>query len=145
MDTNKPFIYFGIDVIAWAYANDGDDCGPGQDWDILLADPRNEDVLLQLASDEHCPKRIFFLHCLYILVGDYVHVLHAGVALPFPIEPLLTQATASSDPMIKTWLERSRYLIAHPETFDYDLWCSGDLIRKDNLRISMAENAQKNQ
>jgi hypothetical protein len=144
MNINEPFIFFDIDVVAWAYANDGGHCEPMQDWDILLADPRNEDVLLQLASDELCPKRIFFLHCLYILVGDYVRVLHAGVAIPFPIEPLLTRATASNDPIIKTWLEQSRYLIAHPETFDYDLWCGGGLIRKDNLRNSIAQNEQNN-
>jgi hypothetical protein len=116
-----------IDVVAWAYSDDP--WAPMQDWDLMLADPHDGEFLLRLASDPLCPKRDFFLHCLYILVGDYVRVLCAGVRTPVALDGLLKVAEANENLTIGTWLHRSRNLIAHPETFDYDFWCNGGFAR----------------
>lgn len=77
----EPIERFGGDVIAWAYSDQ--DSWPMQDWDLLLADPRDGALLLRLASDLVCQTRAFFLHCLSILIGDSVRVLATGVRIPF--------------------------------------------------------------
>jgi hypothetical protein len=129
METSEPLILFGTDVVSWAYAKDENDWGPIQDWDIILAQGMTGEFLLQLASDKDCPKRAFFLHCLYIRVGDCVRTLHHDQRIFPGIEPLLEQAALIHDPLIIEWLERSKYLMTHPETFDYDFWCNGGFAR----------------
>jgi hypothetical protein len=59
MDTNERFIFFDIDVIAWAYANDGDNCGPMQDWDILLAEQRMKTYFSSLPLMNIVPSGFF--------------------------------------------------------------------------------------
>lgn len=124
---------FGTDVIAWAYSQ-GSPWGPIEDWDLILAHTLDGELLMRLASDPHCLKRDFFLHCLYILVGDTVRILRGSAPLPPSLELLLAQATTSRDAAIDTWRERSRDLIAHPETFDYDFWCRGGFARSEERR-----------
>jgi hypothetical protein len=126
-------VIFATDVMTWAFSKE-DPCRPIEDWDIILAHGLDGEVLLRLASDQQCPKRDFFLHCLYILVGDYVRVLLGGRWTPPSLDDLLVHAATSDNPTIRTWCQRSRNLIAHPETFDYDFWCNGGFARNQATR-----------
>jgi hypothetical protein len=126
-------VIFGTDVMAWASSQE-DPWGPIEDWDLILAHALDGEILLQLASDLQCPKRDFFLHCLHILVGDYVRVLLGGRWTPPSLDNLLLQAVTNENPAICTWSQRSRDLVAHPETFDYDFWCNGGFARNQATR-----------
>lgn len=132
-EMDERLVHFRTDVIAWAYSPENP-WGPIEDWDLILAHTPERELLVQLASDPHCPKRDFFLHCLYILVGDYVRVLQGGMWTPPSLGHLLIQEATNEDPAICTWSQRSRDLIAHPETFDYDFWCNGGFARSKETR-----------
>lgn len=105
----------------WAYT---DTPPPSQDYDLMLISLGVNDLLLELAADDTCPKQQDFLSCLYLLVGDAVMTKGAGTSFE-DIETLLELAEKETNPHIKVWLQRSRHLLTHPDTFDYDLWCGG--------------------
>jgi hypothetical protein len=114
-------------VRTWAY---DDSPALSQDHDLMLISLGVNDLLLELAADDTCPKQQDFLDCLYLLVGDAV--MTKGVGTPFAeVEVLLELAEKETNLRIKTWLQLSRYLLKHPQEFDYDLWCSGALAAKD--------------
>jgi hypothetical protein len=114
-------------VRTWAY---DDSPAPSQDHDLMLISLGINDLLLELAADDTCPKQQDFLDCLYLLVGDAVMTKGAGTSFA-EVETLLELAEKEVNPHIATWAKRSRHLLKHPQEFDYDLWCSGGLAAKD--------------
>ena len=58
------------EVREWAY--DAEALAPCEDWDLALSWAQHERAYLELASDEACPKRRYFLAVLYLMVGDAV-------------------------------------------------------------------------
>lgn len=114
------------EVRAWAYQADAIE--PEQDWHLALPGNGYDELYVDLVADPACPNRDFFLEVLYLLVGDAVRT---GYRV-FPrvrVEALLEHGLASGRPDLALWAERSRQLVARPETFVYDLWCGGDLAR----------------
>ncbi len=95
-----------------------------QDWDLMVATRERADVILALAADGTCPNRRFFLNCLYLLVGDAVRS-KGGTWLWAELSCWLDQHEAVDDPDIATFIQRTRALLASPETFNYNLWCWG--------------------
>lgn len=63
-------IYTREEITAWAY--DVSAMWPFEDFDVCLPGQCSVSLLLELAMDLACPKRNFFLSCLYIYVGDAV-------------------------------------------------------------------------
>lgn len=121
----------------WAYAVDLPYPPIEQDWDLIVTRISRGALLLKLASDATCPRQNFFLRCLYLLIGDSVRTKFNIFFPRSAIEDLLVVASESQDKAVLQWVERSRFLIAHPETFNYEDWCGGRLGRE--ARKSSAE------
>ena len=117
------------ELMAWAY--DRNSTWPEQDWDLAVTSDHNGQLLLQLALDTTCPKREFFLRCLYLFVGDAVRsgfVAHRRDA----VVELLNSVPSGPTPEISRWLARSQDLIdADRSAVDYTLWCDGGYSRAE--------------
>jgi hypothetical protein len=114
------------DIRNWARDPDGL-CE--QDWDIAFTGIGHEPLFIELAADESCPKRGFFLGCLYLLVGDAVR--SQGHTTPYShLEEMFARAEATAKPWLLGWVKQSRDLMANPQRFNYDLWCGGGLARR---------------
>ena len=119
------------EVRRWAF--DPDARWPDEDWDIALTWSGLEFECLTLAADAACPARDFFLHVLYLHVGDAVRG-EFSPAWRARVEALLDAASDASDERIRLWRERSLRLIDEPESFDYDAWCDGGLASERHER-----------
>lgn len=96
-----------------------------QDWDLLLEHLPYEDLYLELAASKTCPKADYFLALLYLIVGDAVRTEYQNRSKE-AVEDLLRKAERDFPAfVICTWIQRSRVLLAQPQTFDYDRWCAG--------------------
>lgn len=105
-----------------------------QDWDMVITTLGNGDLLLSFASDPDCPKKAYFLQCLYSLVGDSVAKHREGAREK--IETLLANAGSSQEAHIINWVARSRSILYDLRKFDYAEWCGGGWARKDLGSIS---------
>ena len=114
------------DIRNWAF---DPDALCEQDWDICSTGIGHDPLFIELAADENCPKRGFFLHCLYLLVGDAVRT-QGHTALYSHLEALFGRAEATAKPWLLRWVSQSRDLIANPGRFNYDHWCRGVLARR---------------
>ena len=112
------------DVRRWAADPDAEEIG--QDWDLALAAARHDRVYLELVGDPACPQRGYLLRVLYLIVGDAVRTGFRTAARD-DIEALLARPEAGRHPDLVRWRERSRALLAAPETFTYAAWCAGGL------------------
>jgi hypothetical protein len=114
------------EVRAWAYDASARD--PCEDWDLSLAWARHERDYLELASDPNCPKRQFFLQVLYLIAGDAVR--NEYKATPEAVlRGFLAAAESYPNPDVQLWRARTLGLMQNPETFNYDDWCAGGLVR----------------
>ncbi|MGN6334203.1 MAG: hypothetical protein ACTHOD_21525 [Motilibacteraceae bacterium] len=101
------------EIRAWAYRGGWE---PMQDWDVIIAELDNLDVLLELVGDPDCPSRDYLVGALYCLAGHSEHsdpVLVAAAVL----------AERSSDSWVSTWGRRVLEVVDHPERFNRDEWC----------------------
>ena len=114
------------DVLEWAYDPNSDD--PCQDWDLALTWVGYQAEYIHLACDKNCPKRDFFLHMLYLLVGDQVRCNYRSVSKEAVLE-FIEQGRYTSNQDVQLWRERSIELIKNPDTFNYHDWCGGGLAR----------------
>jgi hypothetical protein len=113
----------------WAY--DADAEVPAQDWELILSTVPYDDLFLEFASDEDCPKADYFLALLYLIVGDAVRSTYR-TKKEEEVESLLLKAEKKFPKRwIYLWVQRSRDLLAHPERFSYDDWCAGVLSREN--------------
>jgi len=113
------------DVTRWAY--DASAAAPLQDWDLILSHTPYEPLFLKFASADDCPKREYFLSVLYLIVGDAVRT-HFRTRSREDVERLLSLAEQEFPAYwVHLWVERSRELLAKPDSFRYDDWCAGKL------------------
>jgi len=126
MKFNNPYTPTYEEIIEWAY--DIGSVEPEQDWDILVDWLVYPDLVLKLASDKNCPSQEYFLHILYVVVGQAVRGKFSNRSI-LEIEVLFDHAKTVDNPNIRTWLGRSRELIKHPDKFKYDDWFAGKLAR----------------
>lgn len=111
------------EIVRWAYIK-GAHYPPEmeQDWDLCVTSPMRADLLVRLASDDQCPNRVFFLSCLYLLVGDAVRT--KGQTWPLKeVSAWITRTPVNGPKDIALFFQRSADLLDHPETFDYNKWC----------------------
>ena len=108
---------------AWAY--DAKARPPvEQDWEIILSGFEPAALLLELASDDRCPKQRTFLRALYCRVGDSVRTRSVSAE-----DVELARAGADSPgAFARLWSARAMYLFEHPEAFHHGLWCGGGLV-----------------
>jgi hypothetical protein len=106
-----------LEIEAWAFMEG--EMQPTQDWDLAVALSDHSELIFRLASDASCPNRFFFLHCLYLIVGDAARNSFPSAQVD-EIDTLLNRTTAESTIEITLWAQRSRNLIAAPASFIYD-------------------------
>lgn len=114
------------EIRAWAACSDVE---PMEDWDLVLANLRHADLLVELVVDENCPSRRYVLGALYVLVGEAVRSEFRKVS-PADLEPVLAKAAASANAWAECWAARAARLIANPAEFDYAAWCAGGLAKR---------------
>ena len=93
-----------------------------QDWDIVVADPENLEVLVELVGDGNCPSRSYLLGSLYCLVGHSDRTDER-------IRSAADDAGRSSDSWLHTWATRVQHLLANPDDFRRSDWCGWEGFR----------------
>jgi hypothetical protein len=116
------------EIKAWAF-NEGA-IEPMQDWDLMLASQREYDLYGELAADDACPNRDYFLRLLYLIVGDAVRTNYRTESLD-SVRQLLKHTTTHPKYRFHLLRSRAEKLIREPETFSYDDWCGGALVTQD--------------
>lgn len=101
------------EIRAWAYSGAVE---PMQDWDILVAEPENLDLLLELVGDTACPARQYLLGSLYCTVG------HSD-RNDSRLMKAATDAAASPDGQVSAWGRRAGHVLTHPSEFNRADWC----------------------
>jgi hypothetical protein len=107
------------EIRAWAYSTDPEPC---QDWALACAWQEGyfRDYI-GLAARDDCPRRRFFLHIVYLVVGDKVRRGDAA----WQVQALIEKGDGVRHPDVRRWEERSRELLAAPDSFDYFDWGAG--------------------
>lgn len=113
------------EIREWAYGSPPT-MEPVQDFDLMVATSERLPLLLELAADSACPSHDWFLHCLYLVVGDAVRT-NFRTCLRSQVEAYVALGGLSSAPTVQRWAERTDALLASPESFSYDAWCAGGL------------------
>jgi hypothetical protein len=116
------------EIRAWAYTVDAAE--PCQDWDLSLAWSGHERDYLALAGDDACPNSDFFLHVLYLMVGDAARSGYR-VSSEAHVRGLVELAAGYESHRIQLWQKRSLRLLSHPEEFQYCAWCGGELASRE--------------
>jgi hypothetical protein len=101
------------EIRAWAYSGAVE---PMEDWDIIIAVPRDLPLLLELVGDGGCPARQYLLGSLYCLVG------HSDRSDP-RLEDAIRTAEATTEPWLTTWARRFRAVKERPDAFNRQDWC----------------------
>jgi hypothetical protein len=115
------------EIRRWAFSAEA--MHPMQDWDLIVAHPDLATTLIALAADPDCPRRRFFLGCLYLIAGDAVRSHYLTLSVD-GLRTLTDEADGHADPWLRSWAARTRALIEAPGTFDYDAWCCHGLARE---------------
>ena len=110
------------EIRAWAYSGALE---PMQDWDIIIAELDNLELLLDLAGDESCPARRYLLGSLYCAVGQSDNDDPR-------LRTVVTLAEASSDGSVSAWGRRARHVFDYPSAFNRDDWCGWQGARVDS-------------
>jgi hypothetical protein len=124
----KPYLIpSSVSITKWAYQKSRLKDIP--EWNELITNIENADLLLKLVLDQNCPRRAFILNCLYTLVGVSVSK-HIDMDIA-KIKELLDKANTSSDQVVLNWVNRSRIILNDLRKYDYIEWCQGGFSEKD--------------
>ncbi|CAH1214731.1 hypothetical protein PAECIP111893_03840 [Paenibacillus plantiphilus] len=109
------------EIKAWAYSGEKI---PEQDWELAVNSLENIPMICSLIDDEKCNRTLFFLGSLYVFIGD---IVRSGEAEEIGrlSELLNTMKMKAKSERLIDWIKRSKYLIQHPNTYDYDYWGLG--------------------
>lgn len=110
----------------------GDNEQPVQDFDLMVAEPKRLELLIELVTEPTCRQKRFLLRCLYLLVGGSARSKLMPSERDFILEAAKRCEASGSDPLILL-AERARALLDALETFDYQDWCDGRLARHSDL------------
>ena len=116
---------------SWAY-NPDQFISMGQDFELLVAGLHRADIILECASDNQCPRQLFFLNCVCLIVGEAVRSQAKGsvfVAQEKDVLAFVTRAEKTGNVHLLKIGSRARDLIENPSTFEYDMWCGGEFAR----------------
>ncbi|AZZ92640.1 hypothetical protein EUZ85_18685 [Hahella sp. KA22] len=108
----------------WAF--DVNALWPTQDFDLAVAELYLSEIILELASDDNCPKQRFFLKCAYIIVGDAVRTEYHTESKE-DVMSFIDSAEKTGNSYLLKFIEQSKDLMQNPSKFDYDQWCDGGL------------------
>lgn len=118
MDVTNPSV---DEVRAWAYSQKG---WPHEEWDLFLSWTREVDLFLELATDRRCPKRRFFLHMLYYLVG-LTYNEPAKTDKLDRIRAYAEKGSSIESEDIRVWRSHVDDLLRGSRKYNYDDWRGG--------------------
>jgi len=122
----KAMVMSDSELRNWAY-NPDQFLGLEQDFDLLVGTLSRSDIILECASDEQCPKQLFFLNCAYLAVGSEV-VESSTEESVREVLSFVRRAEKTGNLRLLEFVWRARDLIENPENFDYDQWCRGGIV-----------------
>jgi hypothetical protein len=97
-----------------------------QDWDLIVADWKRIDLIVELASDVS-PQRPWFLAVLYLMAGDCVRNEAGKINIP-QLRALLDRLENTPTQSLRLFRKRALALLADPSSFNYSLWCDGGYV-----------------
>jgi hypothetical protein len=119
-----PYNPINEELREWAF--DVDALWPEQDFDLAVAKLNLSEIILELSSDNNCPKQRFFVKCAYLIVGDAVRTDYYTASRQ-DVVAFLEKAKKTGNHYLFRFVEQSNELIQNPSKFDYDQWCDGGL------------------
>ena len=125
-----PFNPTHEELRTWAY--DPNAMAPTQDFDLMVAELFNADLILELTADENCPNRGFFLGCTYLIVGDAVRTKFR-LNSKEKIEEFIRDAEKVGGDLLTLFVLDAKDLLENPRKFNYTNWCDSGLAR---MRLS---------
>lgn len=130
MKFNDPYNPTADEIKMWAYNKNSFE--PEQDWDVIVNWLGYPNLILKLAADDNCPTHNYFIHILYVIIGDYVR---SNRSRSEEIDVLFNKAKKYDHQYIKIWIERSGYIIKYPGKLKYGDWFSGCLSKNISRNI----------
>jgi len=109
------------EIRVWAYSKEKI---PEQDWELAINNFENIPMICSFIDDENCNHISFFLSSLYVFTGDIVRSEEIEETDRLSVLLDKVQLSAKSE-ILKEWINRSKYLIQHPNTYDYAYWGLG--------------------
>ena len=118
MEVTNPTIE---EIREWAYSEEE---WPHDEWDLFMSWTREVDLFIQLATDHKCPKRIFFLHMLYYIVGTTYGEPNKSDKLD-RIAFYADKGRGIKHGDIRNWVKNTEELIKGFQKYSYDNWRGG--------------------
>ena len=109
------------EVRKWAYSEDD---WPHDEWDLFLSWTREVDLFIELATDNECPKKDFFLHMLYYLVGTTYGEPEKSDKLD-RIRYYSDKGVGIKHGAIRKWRKDIDDLLKQRVKYEYDNWRGG--------------------
>ena len=109
------------EIKAWAYSGEE---WPHDEWDLFLSWTREVDLFIELATDHNCPKRSFFLHMLYYIVGTTHNEPNKTDKLDC-IKAYVEKGAGVKHGDIKAWRSHVADLLSGRSKYSYDNWRGG--------------------
>ena len=100
----------------------------GQDFELWVGQMQHQNVVIECASDDSCPKQCFFVKCAYLIVGDAVRSADFNNT-ESDVLAFIRRAEETGNEYLLEFAWRAKALIENPSDFDYDSWCGGELAR----------------
>jgi hypothetical protein len=111
------------EIRVWAYS--GEDW-PSDEWGLFLSWTREVELFIELATDHKCPKKSFFLHMLYYLVG----VTYSEPTKTDKLDRIKSyseKAVGINHGDIRAWRSNVSELLNGRVKYSYDNWRGGVL------------------
>ena len=117
---NDPFNPTAAELEAWSLQPTAQQ--PVEDWDLIITDEENLEVIYRLAGDTTRAQWHFFLGCLYLFVADAWRTGFSAYPR-IAVESLLSRVPEDAPSHLLRWRQRCRELLAGRCAYDYVLWC----------------------
>eukprot|EP01006_Ploeotia_vitrea_P051083 TRINITY_DN67525_c5_g12_i1.p1 TRINITY_DN67525_c5_g12~~TRINITY_DN67525_c5_g12_i1.p1 ORF type:complete len:162 (-),score=33.35 TRINITY_DN67525_c5_g12_i1:584-1018(-) len=130
MEFKDPFNPTEAELRQWAYLDEeaAEDVELEQDFDLYVGENAAfQDLIIELAGDDKCTQQKFFLSCAYLIVGNPARQKFADDDAKAKVLEFLLKVKAKDSEKLNLLHSRAEALLAAPETFEYDKWCSGGL------------------
>ncbi|EOT8833097.1 hypothetical protein ACNENL_002389 [Escherichia fergusonii] len=95
---------------------------PESDWDYYVLNGKNDLLIFKLANDQDCFQRLFFIHALYYLVGDYYHSGMTDYNKHKRIIKLISKVNDDCCPEIIKWKNETINLLSNKSKFNIEYW-----------------------
>lgn len=113
----------------WAYNPDKFESN-SQDVELLVARLDRSAIILELAADDNCANRLFFLRCAYLIVGN-AYRSRVSESKKLELLAFVRKAEKTNNRCLLVFAQEAKALIEDSSSFTYQLWCEGELARRN--------------